>query len=59
MKRILYVALLGLPLVACQSGKRSLAVSGNGVQKPAPHLCSQGEFVLTKAGKIRCDQNSN
>lgn len=59
MKRILYIALSGLTLVACQSGERSLAVSGNAAQKAAPHKCGQGEFVLTESGKIRCDQNSH
>lgn len=59
MKRILHIALLSLTVAACQTDEKSLAVSGNAVQKAAPHKCGQGEFVLTKAGKIRCEQNSN
>lgn len=57
--RFLYVTLTCVVLASCQSAERSYHVGGTGVQRPAPGLCGQGEFILTAAGKIRCSENSN
>lgn len=48
--RLLTIAVIGITVAACQSSKNTTSA------QPSGPMCSQNEFVLTKTGKIKCEQ---